>query len=78
MKLADIFESRTVDFDVNFIREVAKDRDVDLSKHSTEAIKKMHDEILAQALEMIDDKDMGLDPEDVGQEYYDKAKEYFN
>lgn len=65
-------------FDENFIRSVAKDAGIDLSNHSTADIKKMHDNILINAREIVDDPDMGMSPDDLGQEYYDQAKQYFS
>lgn len=77
MKLQELV-IETVNFDEKFIRDVAKDAGVDLSGQSTAQIKKMHQTILDQAEEMIDDPDMGLSREDIGQEYYDQTKQYFS
>ena len=76
MKLAALFE--TVDFDEKFIREVAKDQGVDLSDRSLEQVKKMHDDILRNAQQMLDDPDLSVGEENIGQEYYDQAKQYFS
>ena len=75
MKLADVL-SENVDFDEQFIRSVAKDRGVDLSDHSLEQVKKMHDDILSNTREMLDDEDLGVGEENIGQEYYDQVKQY--
>ena len=77
MKLADVL-SENVDFDEQFIRSVAKDRGVDLSDHSLEQVKKMHDDILSNTREMLDDEDLGVGEENIGQEYYDQVKQYFS
>jgi len=77
MKLAALL-SENVDFDEKFIREVAKDQGVDLSDKSLEEVKKMHDDILRNAQQMLDDPDLSVGEENIGQEYYDQTKQYFS
>ena len=76
MKLAALFEN--VDFDEKFIREVAKDQGVDLSDKSLEEVKKMHDNILRNTRQMLDDPDLSVGEANIGQEYYDQVKQYFS
>ena len=60
------------EFDEDFIRSVANDRGVDLSGHSLEQVKKMHEDVLRNAdLHLVDEGN-------VGQDYYDALKEYFS
>ena len=70
--------TESVDFDEEFIRSVAKDRGVDLSDRSLEQVKKMHDDILSNTREMLDDEDLSVGEENIGQEYYDQVKQYFS
>ena len=77
MKLA-VLLSENVEFDEKFIRSVAKDRGVDLSDHSLEQVKKMHDDILRNTREMLNDPDLSVGEENIGQEYYDQVKQYFS
>ncbi len=76
MKLAALLEN--VDFDEKFIREVARDQGVDLSDHSLEQVKKMHDDILRNTRQMLDDPDLSVGEANIGQEYYDQLKQYFS
>jgi len=77
MKLAALLYE-DVDFDEQFIRSVAKDRGVDLSGHSLEQVKKMHDDVLNNTREMLNDPDLSVGEENIGQEYYDQLKQYFS
>ena len=70
--------NESVEFDEKFIRSVAKDRGVDLSDHSLEQVKKMHDDILRNTREMLNDPDLSVGEENIGQEYYDQVKQYFS
>lgn len=78
MKIKDIITEEAVDFDENFIRSVARDQGVDLSGHSRDQLMRIHKQILDQAIEYVGDPDMGLSADNIGQEYYDVAKQYFS
>lgn len=78
-QLAEIYyhelSSKDPSFDADFIRKVAKDRDIDLSRTPEKELERIHNLVLSYAKENMDEYDMS--PEDIGQEYYDALKSYF-
>jgi hypothetical protein len=74
MKLQELFESGT-DFDERFLRMMAKDAGIPEADLTTERLQQMHDAIVGNMEDLINDPDM--DTDDVGQTYYEQVKQYF-
>lgn len=78
MKVREIFESMSMHYDEQFLKDIARDAGIDVSNVPSEKFEQAHERIIATTLTYINDEDMGYSMDDIGAVYFEVAKQYFN